>query len=106
MYGKFVGFVYYTNIVIQSVLSLLCPVALLTALAWYLVEKQGLPEWVYVPAILLGTVSGLFSMVKYVISATRAAEALAKERQMAEKKKTDGGADKSSNGKPSHGGKE
>lgn len=101
MYGKFVGFVYYTNIVIQSVLSLLCPVALLTALAWYLVEKRGLPDWVYVPAVLLGTVSGLFSMVKYVISATRAAEALAKQRQAAARKKTDGDAEK-----PSHGGKE
>ena len=101
MYGKFVGFVYYTNIIIQSVLSLLCPVALFTALAWYLVEKRGLPDWVYVPAVLLGTVSGLFSMVKYVISATRAAEALAKERQAAEKKKANGDAEK-----PSHGGKE
>ena len=94
MYSKFVHAFYYLNIIVQSVFSLLCPVGLLTLLAWFLSTKKGLVgEWIYAPLILFGVAVGLYSMFRFITSSmvqVRALEAAEEEKRKKtmQKKKT------------------
>lgn len=55
---------------IQAVFSLICPPALLTLVANRLCALCGVGEWIYVPLILVGIFSGLYSMIRYLLSAS------------------------------------
>ena len=91
MYSKFVHAFYYFNIIVQSVFSLLCPVGLLTLLAWYLSSRAIVGEWIYAPLILFGIGAGVYSMMRFVTSATaqvRALESAEQEKQKSGTQKT------------------
>lgn len=84
MYSKFVHAFYYFNMIVQSVFSLLCPVGLLTLLAWFLSTKRGyVGDWIYAPLILFGVAVGLYSMFRFITSASAQVRAL----EMAEEEK-------------------
>ncbi len=89
MYGKLVSALYALNIIIQAILTLLTPTALMFGLAWLLVSKCGAPEWLYAVLIPIGVPAGLASMVKFVITAAEGVERLEKERE--NNKKSNGG---------------
>ena len=76
MHKGFFGLLYYLNVIFQATFTLLTPPALLFVLAWLLVNKAGAPSWIYVIAIMLGVLTGLFSMIKFVISASSSIERL------------------------------
>ena len=86
VYKKLVGALYIINIVSQAIFTLAFPILLGFGIAWLLVSYLSLPSFVYVIFIILGVFSGLYSMVKFVISAMAAYERLEKERT--ESKKT------------------
>ena len=89
MYSKFVHAFYYFNIIVQSLFSLLCPVGLLTLLAWFLASKGYAGEWIYAVLILIGIGVGLFSMFRFINDATaqvRALEKAEEEKRLAAKK--------------------
>lgn len=73
--------IYILNIIFQSALSLLTPAALLFFVAYILVDKCGFPDWCYAVALILGILSGLVGMVKFLISATSALERLEDEQE-------------------------
>jgi len=85
LYSKFVHAFYYFNIIVQSIFSLLCPVGLLTLLAWFLSTKRGyVGEWIYAPLILFGVAVGLYSMFRFITSSmaqVRALEAAEEEKR-------------------------
>lgn len=81
MYSKFVHAFYYFNIIVQSVFSLLCPVGLLTLLAWFLSDRGLVGEWIYAPLILLGIAAGLYSMFRFITLATAQVRALEKAEE-------------------------
>ena len=76
---------YLWNLVIQSIVSLLSPIAVLCALAWLLSERLGVGSWIYAVLILLGVFVGLLSMIRFLLGASRALESL--EREHGEKDK-------------------
>ena len=78
----FIDALYVLNIVAQAIFTLLTPPSLLFFIAWLLVSKLSLPEWIYAVAIILGIFIGLFSMVKFVLSATHNLERLEKARSV------------------------
>ena len=80
-YGKFVSAVYIINVVIQSFFSLSCPMGLGILGAWLLVEKAGAPTFVYPILIILGTLIGLYSMVKFVLDTMAAVERIEKQNE-------------------------
>ena len=55
------------NVIFQSFFNLLLPVALAFGLGYLLVGKLSVPEWIYVPLMIVGVFAGLFSMVKFLI---------------------------------------
>ena len=85
MYKKIVNSLYLVNIVFQAFFSLLFPVGCALLLAWYMVEKREMPSWLYVVLIISGVFIGLFSMVKFILSAMSAFERLEKEQKAREK---------------------
>lgn len=80
MYKKIVNSVYLINIIIQSFVSLLFPIAVAIIAAWYLAEQRSVGKWIYVVLILFGVFIGLFSMVKFILSSMSAFERLEKEQ--------------------------
>lgn len=79
MYKKFVSVLYVINIVAQAIFTLLTPVALMLLVGWLLVDKCGLPRWVYVPFILVGVIAGFISMIRFAIAAGEGLERLEKQ---------------------------
>lgn len=87
MYKKIVNSLYLLNIIFQAFFSLLFPVGCALLLSWYMVEKKNMPSWIYVILIVSGVFVGLFSMVKFILSAMKAFENLEKEQKAREKAK-------------------
>lgn len=80
-YGKFVSGVYIVNVIFQSFFSLVCPMALGALFAWLFVERAGGPAFLYPILIVLGTVIGLFSMVRFILTTMQAVERLEREAE-------------------------
>ena len=77
--------IYVFNIIFQSIFTLLWQIGTAVFVGWIFVRFVGAPEWVYVPLILLGVVTGLVSMTRFILSAMNALERL--EEQKRQKKK-------------------
>lgn len=94
MYKRFVSVMYVLNIVFQSFFNLLLPIALMAGLSWLLTEKAGAPQWIYVILLMLGVFTGLFSMIKFIISAMAGLERLEKQHREDSKKSSGTGKNK------------
>ena len=78
---------YVINIVFQAIFTLLWQIATALIVGWLLVEKIGAPIWVYVPLILVGVLTGLVSMVRFILAAMKSLERI--EEQKRKKKKSE-----------------
>ena len=76
---------YLWNIAIQSIVSLLCPILILLAIAWLLAEHAGIGSWIYAVLILLGVFVGLVSMIRFLLGASRALDSLEREHAAKDK---------------------
>ncbi|MBO5101905.1 MAG: hypothetical protein J6C39_05170 [Clostridia bacterium] len=85
MYKGLVGALYVLNIVFQAFLTLLTPIGLGVLLSWLLVTYAGVGGWIYAVLVILGVISGLISMVKFVLTASAGYERLEKEQNRRKK---------------------
>lgn len=83
-YRKIITPIYIINIVFQSILSLLSPIAIMFLISYLLVKYLSVGTWIYVVLIILGVFSGLYSMVVFIVRASSALEAI--EKQNSDKK--------------------
>ena len=72
---------FVANVVFQSIFTLLINIGLGLLLSWILVDKCGLPAILYAVIIFVAVISGLFSMIRFIISAMRALDNLEKTRK-------------------------
>lgn len=79
MYKKLVSAMYVLNIVFQSFFNLALPMLVMAGCAALLVRYASLPEWVFAPFIVFGALTGLYSMVRFILSAMSALERLEAE---------------------------
>ena len=86
MYKRFISPFYIFNMIVQSLFSLVTPIALTFAVAWALNTYANVGPWIYVVLILIGVGAGLYSMVSFLLKASAAIEAL--DRQHNEKQKS------------------
>ncbi len=87
MYKNFVGALYVMNIVLQCIFTLLTPVAFMFLISWLSTSKLGAPVWLYAILLPIGFIAGLFSMIKFAITASEGLERLEKQ---AKSQKTSG----------------
>lgn len=73
--------VYVINIVFQAIFTLLWNIGLALLVGWALVRWASLPEWIYVPLIVAGVISGFFSMIKFILSAMKSLDRIEEERR-------------------------
>ena len=87
MQNKLFSVMYAINIVMQAILTLITPAALMFFIALLFIKRVGAPEWLYAVLIPIGVIGGLVSMVKFALSATTGLERL--EKQTNNKTKTE-----------------
>ena len=85
MYRKLVGALYVLNIVFQSFFTLLTPVGVCFLISWLLVEYAEVGRWIYAPLLILGVLTGFYSMIKFVLSAMAGLERLEAQRDKSDK---------------------
>ena len=90
MYKKLVSALYVLNIVSQAIFTLALPIGLGVLASYLLTKHAGAPSWIWALLIVLGAMSGLYSMIKFILSATAGLERLEKEHNTKEKKENSG----------------
>ena len=84
MYRKFISAFQMLNILFQAIYTLALPIGL-GALASYLLTRfASAPKWIWAVFMVLGTIMGFYSMIKYILTATAGIERLEKEREARE----------------------
>ena len=68
------------NVIFQSFFNLVLPAALAFGLGYFLIWKFSMPQWIYVPLMLVGVFLGLFSMVRFLIYTLGVFEKIEKEQ--------------------------
>ena len=83
---KLFNSLYLLNIVSQAIITLATPIAIGALVSYILTTYVGAPSWIWALTILLGVFSGLFAMIKFILSATAALERLEKQQSDPHKK--------------------
>lgn len=89
-YTKLISPLYVINIVFQAIISLISPIAIMLFFAYLLTEYASFKNWVYVVFIMLGVLSGLYSMVIFILRSSKALEAIECQNREKEASKKDG----------------
>lgn len=72
---------YLINMVVQSFWCLLFPIGIALGLGWLMVNKLSWPGWVMAPPLVFAVFIGLYSMCKFLISATQAMDRMDEQRE-------------------------
>lgn len=72
-------FAYAMQYVFQVTFSMLTPAALFIGGGWLLHTRCGLGKWVLIVGIVLGLVSGLYSMFAFLLSSVKSVDPTKKE---------------------------
>ena len=80
MYKKFISAFQMLNILFQSLYCLALPMAIGAVISFLITRFLGAPKWVWAIFLTFGAISGLYSMIKYALIATKALEALDRGR--------------------------
>lgn len=73
--------IYVINIVFQSIFTLFMYIGSSLLLAWLLVDKLGLPSWIYAVTTTVGILIGFFSMIKFILTAMNALDHIEKSNK-------------------------
>jgi hypothetical protein len=80
MYKKFISAFQMLNILFQAIYCLALPIGIGALISFLVTKFLGAPRWTWAILITLGVFSGLYSMIKYVLIATKALENLDRGR--------------------------
>ena len=79
MYKKLVSSLYVINIISQAIFTMLIPIGLGVLLCYLLTTYASVDAWIFAVVIPLGAISGIFSMVKFILSAMSSLSKLRKK---------------------------
>ena len=71
MRGKIFNFAYAMNFISQSAFSLIFPIGVFYFLGYWLSNSFEAPKWVFALCVVAGALSGIFSMFKYILFASK-----------------------------------
>ena len=87
MYKKFISAFHLLNILLQSLYSLALPIGIGALASYLLTRYTEIGEWIWAVLLIIGTLLGLYSMVKYLLSALKNLERLEKQREASQAEK-------------------
>lgn len=87
MYKKFINAFNLLNVLLQALYSLAFPIGVGALASFLLVKYASAPEWIWAVLMIIGTFAGLYSMIKFILSATENIERIEKERRASEEEK-------------------
>ena len=87
MYKEAITAMHILNIVFQSIFNLIWQIALMLLLAYLSVRYLSWPTWVYAPFTVFGALTGIYSMIKFILSAQRTLDSIEKANKIDKKKK-------------------
>ena len=90
MYRKLVSTLYVINIVSQAIFTLATPIALGALASYLLVNYLSFPSWIWAVLVTLGALTGLYSMIKFILSAMAGLDRLENEHNTKEKQEKSG----------------
>ena len=93
MYRKLVSSLYVLNIVSQAIFTLAFPIGLGVLISYLLTQYASAPSWIWAVLVVFGALSGLYSMIKFILSAMAGLERLEKEHNIKDKKEKSGNND-------------
>lgn len=85
MHRELISTLHVVNIVFQAIFNLLWQIGLMLFLAYLSVRYLDWPQWVYAPFVVFGALTGIYSMIKFILSASKSLENLEKEHKAARK---------------------
>ena len=80
LYKRIISAAYAINVIFQAFFTLAMPIGLALLLSWALTSYASFPDWIYAVLVVLGALSGFYSMIKFVLSAMAGLERLEKQR--------------------------
>ena len=81
MYKKAISALHVVNIVSQSIFTLLWQIALGVGIGYVAVTYWSAPQWIYIPLILAGVLTGIISMVKFLLAAMNGLDRLEEQHR-------------------------
>ena len=90
-YSKIVTPLYVFNMVWQALFSLAAPIGVSFFIAWLLDKYLNAGGWVYVVFITFGALSGLWSMISFIINISNTLDALEEQKKKQRAKKQNEG---------------
>ncbi len=84
MYKKFINAFNLLNVLLQALYSLAFPIGVGALASFLLVKYAYAPKWIWAVLLVIGTFCGLFSMIKFILSATANIDRIEKQRQQTE----------------------
>ena len=83
MYKKFISAMYVLNILFQALYTLALPIGIGVLASFLLTKYASAPKWIWALLLTMGVFIGLYSMIKFILTAMRNLERL--ENEQAEK---------------------
>ncbi len=68
MHKKIFSFVYAINYITQAAITMIIPAGLIIGGGWLLHNRCGIGKWVMVLAIVLGVLTGIYSLFHFIIA--------------------------------------
>lgn len=65
---KIFSFVYALNYISQAAITMIVPAALIIGSGWLLTNCCGVGKWAMVVSIVLGVLTGIFSLFRFIIA--------------------------------------
>ena len=89
MYKKLVSALYVINIVSQAIITLLIPIGFGVLCSYLLTCFAAWPDWIWAIFVTFGAMTGLYSMIKFILSAMAGLDRLEREHNTKKKEKSD-----------------
>lgn len=87
IYRKFISAFQMLNILFQALYSLVLPIGIGALVSFLLTRYASAPKWIWVVLLVIGTFAGLYSMIKFILTATAGLERMEKQRNEADAEK-------------------
>ncbi len=76
MYKRTVSVLYVISTAFQAIFTLGWQIALGFGIGYIAVNFWSAPEWIYVPLILLGVLTGFITMIRFLLTAMKSLDAI------------------------------